>query len=316
VTDYQTPGNPDMSAPRYTGIPTFMRAPLADTLENIDIALVGIPYDGALTNRPGARHGPREVRNQSSLMRAINHATRINPYELCKIADVGDVPFNSIFSIEDSHRDIEDFVSSVISGGAIPLSCGGDHSVSLPLLRATAKSPVALIHIDAHTDTWDSFQGSKFNHGAPFRRAHEEGLIIPEKTVQIGIRGAQNVSEGWDYSEGNGMRVMFIEEVQNRGIEAVVEETRAIIGDTPVYITFDIDSIDPAFAPGTGTPEIGGLTPPEALGLIRGFRKLNHIGADVVEISPPFDNGDLTSLTGATVMYELLCLLAETVSLR
>lgn len=305
-----------MSAPRYTGIPTFMRAPLADTLENIDIALVGIPYDGALTNRPGARHGPREVRNQSSLMRAINHATRINPYELCKIADVGDVPFNSIFSIEDSHRDIEDFVSSVISGGAIPLSCGGDHSVSLPLLRATAKSPVALIHIDAHTDTWDSFQGSKFNHGAPFRRAHEEGLIIPEKTVQIGIRGAQNVSEGWDYSEGNGMRVMFIEEVQNRGIEAVVEETRAIIGDTPVYITFDIDSIDPAFAPGTGTPEIGGLTPPEALGLIRGFRKLNHIGADVVEISPPFDNGDLTSLTGATVMYELLCLLAETVSLR
>jgi guanidinopropionase len=316
VTDYQTPGNPDMSAPRYTGIPTFMRAPLADTLENIDIALIGIPYDGALTNRPGARHGPREVRNQSSLMRAINHATRINPYELCKIADVGDVPFNSVFSIEDSHRDIEDFVSSVISGGAIPLSCGGDHSVSLPLLRATAKSPVALIHIDAHTDTWDSFQGSKFNHGAPFRRAHEEGLIIPEKTVQIGIRGAQNVSEGWDYSEGNGMRVMFIEEVQNRGIEAVVEETRAIIGDTPVYITFDIDSIDPAFAPGTGTPEIGGLTPPEALGLIRGFRKLNHIGADVVEISPPFDNGDLTSLTGATVMYELLCLLAETVSLR
>lgn len=305
-----------MSAPRYTGIPTFMRAPLADTLENIDIALIGIPYDGALTNRPGARHGPREVRNQSSLMRAINHATRINPYELCKIADVGDVPFNSVFSIEDSHRDIEYFVSSVISGGAIPLSCGGDHSVSLPLLRATAKSPVALIHIDAHTDTWDSFQGSKFNHGAPFRRAHEEGLIIPEKTVQIGIRGAQNVSEGWDYSEGNGMRVMFIEEVQNRGIEAVVEETRAIIGDTPVYITFDIDSIDPAFAPGTGTPEIGGLTPPEALGLIRGFRKLNHIGADVVEISPPFDNGDLTSLTGATVMYELLCLLAETVSRR
>lgn len=305
-----------MSAPRYTGIPTFMRAPLADTLENIDIALIGIPYDGALTNRPGARHGPREVRNQSSLMRAINHATRINPYELCKIADVGDVPFNSVFNIEDSHRDIEHFVSSVISGGAIPLSCGGDHSVSLPLLRATAKSPVALIHIDAHTDTWDSFQGSKFNHGAPFRRAHEEGLIIPEKTVQIGIRGAQNVSEGWDYSESNGMRVMFIEEVQNRGIEAVVEETRAIIGDTPVYITFDIDSIDPAFAPGTGTPEIGGLTPPEALGLIRGFRKLNHIGADVVEISPPFDNGDLTSLTGATVMYELLCLLAETVSLR
>ncbi len=288
-----------------------MRAPLADRLEDVDIAIAGIPYDGALTNRPGARHGPREVRNQSSLMRAINHATRVNPYELCRIADVGDVPFTSVFDIEHTHAEITAFLSRIVKAGALPLCCGGDHSVSLPVLRAVAGTPVALIHIDAHTDTWDSFQGSKFNHGAPFRRAHEEGLIDAAKTVQIGIRGAQNVSAGWDYSDQAGMRVMFIEEVKARGIAAVVEETRGIIGDMPVYMTFDIDSIDPAFAPGTGTPEIAGLTTPEAMELIRGLRGLNYVGADMVEVSPPFDIGGLTALTGATVMYEILCLLAE-----
>lgn len=311
MTKYSSPKQPDMSAPRYTGLATFMRAPVADQLDNIDIALIGVPYDGALTNRPGARHGPREVRNQSSLMRAINHATRINPYDLCNIADVGDVPFHSAFDIEKSHQDITDFISLVVKAGAMPLVCGGDHSISLPVLRAIAKEPVALIHIDAHTDTWDSFQGSKFNHGAPFRRAHEEGLIDPKKTIQIGIRGAQNVPEGWDYSENAGMRVMFIEEVQSRGIDVVIKETRDIVGDSPVYMTFDIDSIDPAFAPGTGTPEIAGLTTAEALALIRGFRNLNYLGADMVEVSPPFDVGGITALTGATVMYEILCVLAE-----
>ena len=316
MSDYISPSTPDMLAPRYSGLATFMRAPVAQNLESIDIGLVGIPYDGALTNRPGARHGPREVRNQSSLMRAINHATRVNPYDLCRIADVGDVPFHSLFSIEKTHNDISDFIAMMVSAGVMPLSCGGDHSVSLPILRAVAKEPVALIHIDAHTDTWDSFQESKFNHGAPFRRAHEEGLIDPKKTVQIGIRGAQNVSEGWDYSEQAGMRVMFVEEVQKRGLEAVIEETRKIIGSGPVYLSFDIDSIDPAFAPGTGTPEIAGLTTAEAMALIRGFRNLNYVGADMVEVSPPFDVGGLTSLTGATVMYELLCVLAEVINTR
>jgi guanidinopropionase len=293
-----------------------MRAPIAQTLENIDIGMVGIPYDGALTNRPGARHGPREVRNQSSLMRAINHATRINPYDLCRIADVGDIPFNSAFDIEKTHKEISDFIGAMVTAGIMPLACGGDHSVSLPIMRVVAKEPMAFIHIDAHTDTWDSFQGSKFNHGAPFRRAHEEGLIDANKTVQIGIRGAQNVSEGWDYSEQAGMRVMFIEEVKRRGVDAIIAEAREIVGNTPVYLSFDIDSIDPAFAPGTGTPEIAGLTTPEAMALIRGFRNLNYVAADMVEVSPPFDVGGITSLTGATVMYELLCVLAETISAR
>ncbi|WP_299951571.1 agmatinase [uncultured Ruegeria sp.] len=311
MTKFVPPSSPDMFAPRYSGLATFMRAPVAQSLADVDIGILGIPYDGALTNRPGARHGPREVRNQSSLMRAINHATRINPYELCRVADVGDVPFQSAFDIEASHKDIAEFAATLVAADVMPLSCGGDHSVTLPLLRAVAAEPVALIHIDAHTDTWDSFQGSKFNHGAPFRRAHEENLIDPSKTVQIGIRGAQNVSEGWDYSEQAGMRVMFIEEVQQRGIAAIVEETRKIVGDSPVYLSFDIDSIDPAFAPGTGTPEVAGLTTAEAIALIRGFRELNYVGADVVEISPPFDVGGVTALAGATVMYELLCVLAE-----
>ena len=316
MSDFRSPTTPDMFAPRYSGLASFMRAPIAQSIDNIDIALVGIPYDGALTNRPGARHGPREVRNQSSLMRAINHATRVNPYDLCRIADVGDIPFQSVFNIEETHREISDFIAGLVAAGAMPLSCGGDHSVSLPILRAVAKEPLAFIHIDAHTDTWDSFQGSKFNHGAPFRRAHEEGLIDATKTVQIGIRGAQNISEGWDYSEQAGMRVMFVEEVQARGVDAIIEETRRIVGDSPVYLSFDIDSIDPAFAPGTGTPEIAGLTTPEAMALIRGFRHLNYVGADMVEVSPPFDVGGLTALTGATVMYELLCVLAEAVSAR
>lgn len=316
MSTYSTPANPDMFSPRYAGLATFMRAPTVERLDDVDIAMLGIPYDGALTNRAGARHGPREVRNQSSLMRAINHATGVNPYALCKIGDVGDVPFSSVFDIEKTHVEITAFVQQLVDAKVMPLSCGGDHSVSLPLLRAVAKEPVALVHIDAHTDTWDTFQGSKFNHGAPFRRAHEEGLIDPKKTVQIGIRGAQNVSEGWDYSHNAGMRVMFIEEVQSQGIAAVIDETRAIVGDAPVYLSFDIDSIDPAFAPGTGTPEIAGLTTPEAMQLIRGLRNLNYIGADIVEVSPPFDVGGLTALTGATVMYELLCLLAEVVAAR
>ena len=300
-----------MFAPRYVGLATFMRTPMAADLHEIDIGMFGIPYDGALTNRPGARHGPREVRNQSSLMRSINHATKVNPYNLCQIADVGDIEFSRVFDIEATHGEIEAFVSKMVAADVIPLACGGDHSVTLPILRSMPNRPVALIQIDAHTDTWDSFQGSKFNHGAPFRRACEEELIDPNKTVQIGIRGAQNVTEGWDYSKQTGMKTWFIEEVRVRGIEAIVEETREIVGSTTVYLTFDIDAIDPAFAPGTGTPEIAGLTTPEAMEILRGLRSLNFIGADMVEVSPPFDVGNLTSLTGATVMYEILCLLAE-----
>lgn len=295
-------------------IATFMRMPLAQSLDDADIGIFGVPYDGALTNRPGARHGPRAIRDQSSLIRAINHATRVNPFELARVRDLGDVPFSQLFDIEATHAEIAAFAGSVVAAGVLPLAIGGDHSVSLPLLRAAAKEPVALIHIDAHTDTWDSFQGSKFNHGAPFRRAVEEGLIDPSKTIQIGIRGTQNISEGWDYSAASGMRVVFCEEVHERGPAALAEEARALVGNHPVYLTFDIDSLDPAYAPGTGTPEIGGLTTAQAQALLRGLRGLNYVGADLVEVSPPFDSAGLTAMAGAGLAYEILCLLAEKVT--
>jgi guanidinopropionase len=305
-------GHDPMSAPRYMDIATFMRTPLIDDPAEFDIALVGIPYDGAVTNRPGARHGPREVRNASSMMRMIHPTTRVNPYELYRIGDGGDVPFTRLFDPESAHEDIEKFISGFHASGAVPLAVGGDHSITLPMLRGlVSNGPVGLIHIDAHTDTWDEFMGSRYSHGAPFRRAVEEGLIDPLRTIQIGIRGAQNSTEGWDYSASSGMRVVFMDEVTRVGIDAVAQEARRIVGDRPTYLSFDIDSIDPAFAPGTGTPEVGGLTSVESLTLLRALRGVSLMGADIVEVAPPFDPTGSTSLLAATIMYELLCLLAE-----
>lgn len=312
---YRPPSTPDRFAPRFAELATFMRAPLANDLSEVDIGIFGVPFDGALTNRPGARLGPREVRNQSSLMRAINHATKVDPFTLARIRDTGDVPFTRMFDIETAHAEIAAFAGLHVAAGVIPLAIGGDHSVSLPILRAVAADgPVALIHVDAHTDTWDSFQGSKFNHGAPFRRAAEEGLIDPEATMQIGIRGTQNLPEGWEYSEASGMRVVFCEEFHERGPSEIAAEARALVGDRPVYLTYDIDSLDPVYAPGTGTPEIGGMTTHQAQALLRGLRGLNWIGADLVEVSPPFDSGYVTCLAGAGLAFEILCLLAERVA--
>ncbi|MEM7120460.1 MAG: agmatinase [Pseudomonadota bacterium] len=306
-----------MTAPRYTEIPTFMRAPLATDFDDVDIAMIGVPYDGALTNRPGARHGPREIRNQSSLMRAIHHVTRVNPYDLCKVVDAGDIPLSRVFEIEAVIADIRDFYGHLHAKGVVPLSAGGDHSITYPIFGGiAAEQPVGMIHIDAHTDTWDEFLGSKFTHGAPFRRSVEDGLLDPKRTVQIGIRGAQNTAEGWQYSIDSGMRVIFMEEFAEIGVDNVIAEARRVVGDGPTYISFDIDALDPAFAPGTGTPEVGGIMPIEAQKLLRGLRGLDLRGADLVEVSPPFDPSGNTALVGATMMYELLCLLAESIDQR
>ena len=318
MTDSESGGTPirsgrdSMSAPRYMDIATFMRAPVIGDISAFDIAMVGVPYDGAVTNRPGARHGPREVRNASTMMRAIHPTTRVNPYELCRIGDAGDVPFTRIYDTEGSIQDIAEFFASLSRAGVTALAVGGDHSITLPILRAAARDrPVGLIHIDAHTDTWDAFMGSRYSHGAPFRRAVEEGLLDPKRTIQIGIRGAQNSTEGWDFSVSSGMRVVFMDEVTRLGIDAIGEEARRIVGDGPTYLSFDIDSLDPAFAPGTGTPEVGGLTTIEGQALIRQCRGVQLVGADVVEVAPPFDPSGNTALVAATMMYELLCLLAE-----
>ena len=303
--------------PRYSCIPTFMRTPLVDDPAKVDIALIGVPFDGGVTNRAGARHGPREIRNASSLMRSIHHVSRIDPYALCRVGDLGDVRFPNIFDVEATVADIAAYYRRVHAAGAAPLSAGGDHSITYPIFRAiAAERPIGMVHIDAHTDTWDEFLGSKFTHGAPFRRAVEDGLLDPKRTVQIGIRGAQNTDEGWTFSLDSGMRVIFMEEFTRIGVDAVIAEARRVVGDGPVYVSFDVDGLDPVYAPGTGTPEIGGLTTIEAQALIRGLRGLDLVGGDVVEVAPPFDPSGNTALVGATLMYEILCVLAEPVAAR
>ncbi len=304
-----------MHEPRYCGIPTFMRTPHAIDLNNLDIALVGVPYDGAVEARSGARQGPRQIRDMSSMMRSIHHVTRINPYDLCRVADVGDVHFSRIFDVQASHADIAEFYTRLHSAGIVPLSAGGDHSITLPIMRAiAADGPVGLVHIDAHTDCCDEEMNSKYSHGTPFRRAVEEGLLDPERAIQIGIRGAANSDECWEFGPKHGIRIVYIEEFNQLGVDKVIDEARHVVGEGPTYLSFDIDSIDPAFAPGTGTPEIGGLTSIEAQGLIRGLRGLNLVGADVVEVSPPFDSSGTTALIAATIMYEILCILAEKIA--
>lgn len=306
-----------MTAPRYAELPTFMRAPFATQAEGVDIGMVGVPYDGGTTNRPGARHGPREIRNMSSLMRSIHHVTRCNPYEICRVADLGDVRFTEVFKEDTVLSEIEAFYRQLHRQGTAPLTAGGDHSITYPIFRAiAAERPLGMVHIDAHTDTWDEFQGSKFTHGAPFRRAVEDGLLDPKRTIQIGIRGAQNTAEGWDYSLQSGMRVVFMEEFYEVGVDAVIEEAQRVVGDGPAYVSFDVDGLDPVFAPGTGTPEVGGITTLEAQKLLRGLNGLDLHGGDVVEVSPPFDPSGNTALVGATMMYEILCLLAESVDRR
>ncbi len=300
------------TAVRYSEVPTFMRAPLARDLSQVDIALVGVPFDTGVTNRTGARHGPREIRNQSSLMRDIHHVSKVNPYRLARVADVGDVRLTTTYDLERCMHDIETFYRALHGAGCMPLSAGGDHSITYPILKAiAAERPVGLVHVDAHTDTWDEFMGSKFHHGAPFRLANDEGLIDPKRTVQIGIRGAQNTDQGWRYSLESGFRVIFMEEFTDMGVAAVIQEVRRVAGSGPVYVSFDVDGLDPVFAPGTGTPEVGGLTTIEAQRLLRGLRGLDIVGGDVVEVAPPFDPTGNTALVAATIMYEILCPMAE-----
>ena len=302
-----------MQGLRFSEVPTFMRTPLKDDLEGIDIGIIGIPYDGGLTCRTGARYGPREVRNQSTLMRAINVATDVRPFERARVADLGDVRFRDFFNLDRAVDDIERYFAAIAAHPLLPLAVGGDHSVTYPILKALRQrydQPLGLLHIDAHTDTWPPFAGSKFHHGAPFRLATEEGLIDPERTIQIGIRGGQNFADGLDYSSEKGMRVVSIEEFEDLGWKAIAAEARALVGDKPTYLTFDVDGLDPAFTPGTGTPESGGITMREAQRLLREFSGLNLIGGDVVEVSPPLDPSGMTALNAATILFEMLCLLS------
>jgi guanidinopropionase len=301
--------------PRFGGIPTFMRLPHTEDPSGVDIGLIGVPWDGGTTNRAGARHGPREIRNQSSLMRKVNQSSSISPHDLCRVADIGDAWIKSPFHLDSSLDEIQAFYEPVHEAGVLPVSAGGDHSITLPIFRAIARErPVGMVHVDAHCDTADDYLGSKFHHGAPFRRAVEEGLLDPKRTIQIGIRGALSEPDIWKFSHDSGMRVVYMEEFYELGYKAIVEEARRVVGDGPTYISFDVDGLDPVYAPGTGTPEVGGLTTLEAQMLIRGLRGLHLIGGDVVEVAPPFDPSGNTALVGATMMFEILCVVADSLA--
>ncbi|HEX4571432.1 MAG TPA: agmatinase [Dongiaceae bacterium] len=303
--------------PRFGAIPTFMRLPYRPDPAGLDIGLIGVPWDGGTTNRAGARHGPREIRNMSSFMRKVHHVSRIAPYKLAKVADLGDAPVNPI-DLMDSLARIEGFFAMIHGLGVAPISAGGDHLITLPIFRAIARErPVGMIHVDAHSDTNDRYFGdNRYTHGTPFRRAVEEGLLDPKRTIQIGIRGSIYSEDDMAFAEGSGMRVVYMEEFAKAGVERVIAEARRVAGEGPCYISFDVDGLDPVYAPGTGTPEIGGLTTLEAQHLIRGLEGLNLIGGDVVEVSPPFDPSGNTALVGASMMFEILCVLAKAVAER
>ncbi len=300
--------------PKFAGIATFMKLPYVDPMnsDDVDVGIIGIPWDGGTTYKPGARHAPRQVREQSSFMRNVHPTLKIKPYELCKCADLGDANINAVNLLE-SLQWVEDFYQKVIAQNVIPLSVGGDHLVSLPILRALAgDKPIAMVHIDAHTDMYEGFSGSSsFSHGTPFYHAVNEGLLDPKKIIQIGIRGCMYTENDRQWGLDQGVRVVDIEEFNELGMEAVIKEVHRVIGDSPCYVSFDIDSIDPAYAPGTGTPEIGGFTSHQAQQLIRGLHGLDLIGGDIVEISPPNDMTGNTALLGATLLFEMLCLLTE-----
>jgi guanidinopropionase len=308
----------DASAmPRFASLPTFMRLPFVEDPSLVDIALIGVPWDGGTTNRAGARHGPREIRNMSSLIRRVHPVSKIVPYELCRVADLGDTSVNPI-DLMDTLGRVEAFYANIHAAGAAALTAGGDHLITLPIMRAIAKDgPIGMIHFDAHCDTNDEyFGGSKYTHGTPFRRAVEEGLLDPKRTVQIGIRGSMYTDDDWAYSYESGMRVITIEEYFDLGVDAVIEEARRVAGDGPTYVSFDVDGLDPVYAPGTGTPEIGGYSTFDAQKMLRGLQGLNLIGGDVVEVAPPFDTSGNTALVGATMMFEILCVLAHALAAR
>ena len=295
---------------RFSGPNTFMRLPQATSLEGLDVAFLGVPMDIGTSWRSGTRFGPKQIRAESAMLRPYNMATGAAPFDSLNVADIGDLAINT-FSLKDSLRIIEDSYHAILSGGVIPMAMGGDHSITLPILRAIAAKygPVALVHVDAHADVNDEMFGERETHGTVFRRAHEEGLITSDKTYQIGIRGTGYGADDFKEAQSWGFQHFPAQELWGRSLHGMGAEIRRDIGTRPVYVSFDIDSLDPAYAPGTGTPEIGGLTTPQALELIRALKGVNIVGCDLVEVSPPYDTSGNTALTAANLLYELLSVL-------
>jgi guanidinopropionase len=321
MTDPQDFNQPlsGMVTPRFAGLATFMRLPHVplEAADGVEIGMVGVPWDGGTTNRAGPRHGPRQIRDMSAMIRQYHHALGIEPFRMANCADIGDCSVNPADLMDTLDRVTRHFLE-IVGKGIVPLTAGGDHLSSLPILRAVgAARPVGMVHFDAHTDTWDSyFNGAKYTHGTPFRRAIEEGVLDPKRTVQIGIRGSLYGRQDKDWGLAQGIRVMEIEECMDLEPDKVMAIAREVAGEGPTYVSFDIDCLDPAYAPGTGTPEAGGFTTYQAQVMLRGLRGLDIVGADVVEVSPPFDASGYTALAGATMMFELVCVMAEAAARR
>jgi guanidinobutyrase len=296
--------------PRFGGLASMMRLPTQPSAEGLDACFVGVPFDIGTSNRTGARFGPRQIRAESCLLRPYNMATRAAPFDSLQVADVGDVPINT-YNLQDSIGIIEAFYDGILAHGCKPMTLGGDHTIALPILRALRKKygPLGMVHVDAHADINDAMFGEPIAHGTPFRRAVEEGLLEGRRVVQIGLRGTGYTAEDFDWPRSQGFRVVQAEDCWYRSLAPLMGEVRAQLGPGPVYLSFDIDGIDPAFAPGTGTPEIAGLTVPQALEVIRGCRGLDVVGGDMVEISPPYDLSGNTALLGANLLFEMLCVL-------
>lgn len=302
-----------MTTPRFADISTFFRLPVIKDLDKLDYAICGIPWDGGTTNRPGARHGPREIRSASSLIRTYHPISLKSPYDIFNVADIGDCPVNPA-DLQDSLKKIKEFYDKIILSDTIPLSIGGDHLVSLPILRSLAKdNPVGMFQFDSHSDTWDTYFGDfKYTHGTPFRRAIEENLIDPKRYVILGLRGGLYDPDDMKWALEQGVTIITTDQFYKIGFRESMKIVKDVLRDTPCYLTFDIDGIDPTFAPGTGTPEVGGLNVREAQMIVRDLVDINFIGADVVEVCPPFDLNNMTSLVAATIAFEILCTMTKT----
>ncbi len=296
--------------PRFGGPATFMRLPTQATAEGLDVAVVGIPMDIGASNRPGTRLGPRAIRDESRMIRPFNMATGAAPFEHLQVADIGDVAINT-FDLKKSCGIITDHYGQVLSHGAIPLTLGGDHTLTWPILRAIRDKhgPVALVHVDAHADINDTMFGEREAHGTPFRRAWEDGCLLNDRVVQIGLRGSGYAPGDFAWGREQGWSVVTAEEVAGKPLQGLMSQVRDLIGDAPCYLSFDIDSLAPGLANGTGTQEIGGLQDWQALQIVRGLAGLTLVGADLVEVSPPFDTSGTTALTAANLLFEMLCIL-------
>ena len=298
---------------RFSPTFTLLRAQQRENAEGLDIALAGVPFDFATYQRAGSRYGPAQVREYSRLLRPGHAITRIFPFEICRIADVGDAPVN-LLDFDGTIQAIEDFFEDIVSAGALPLSIGGEHTITLPILRAVgrgSRGPIGIVHFDAHPDTIDNIDGHRINPATPFRRSVEEGITDPKRHVMIGIRGTTYETEPFDWAEAQGMTILTVDDVEKMGAKGVVAKIRELMGDAPVYVTYDLDGMDPASAPGTNSPEPGGVSMRDSQTIIRGLRGLNLVGGDVNELCPPVDPTGNTAIVAANLMFEMLCVMAD-----